>query len=169
MIVPKPSIFVGYPYGQKGYRIYDFHSQQIYTSLGVIFHKTTFPYRDIVSLIPNDPISVTPIPDYGNFDYASSPSTSLTLSNFQPQSLFEPPSSSQLISTETSSLVSRRVNDSSNSSSLLNTSLPHLRIPFFHHALIVIENQQPHSYSQAVQSSEWWNAMAKEIHAHESK
>ncbi|KAJ0085512.1 hypothetical protein Patl1_07285 [Pistacia atlantica] len=45
----KPGIFVGYPYGQKGYRIYDCKTHQIYVSRDVIFHESIFPYRDLPS------------------------------------------------------------------------------------------------------------------------
>ena len=36
----KPGIFVGYPFRQKGYHIYDFHSRHIYVSRDVMFCKT---------------------------------------------------------------------------------------------------------------------------------
>ena len=45
----KPGIFVGYPYDQKGYCIYDCKTHQIYVSCDVIFHESIFPYRDLPS------------------------------------------------------------------------------------------------------------------------
>ena len=47
----KPGIFVSYPYGQKGYRIYDLETRKIYVSRDVIFHESTFSFRGI-SLSP---------------------------------------------------------------------------------------------------------------------
>ncbi|KAM2634977.1 hypothetical protein EV1_025388 [Malus domestica] len=37
-------IFVGYPLGQKGYRVYDLTSHKFSTSRDVVFHENTFPY-----------------------------------------------------------------------------------------------------------------------------
>ena len=67
----KPSIFVGYPYGQKGYRIYDFKTHQIYVSRDVIFHESIFPYHDLPSPSSKNSITITPINDDGTFDYTT--------------------------------------------------------------------------------------------------
>ncbi|KAK3038220.1 hypothetical protein RJ639_029660 [Escallonia herrerae] len=40
----KPGIFVGYPNGQKGYRIYDLKSKRIYVSRDVQFLEGIYPY-----------------------------------------------------------------------------------------------------------------------------
>ncbi|KAK2966571.1 hypothetical protein RJ640_009343 [Escallonia rubra] len=40
----KPGIFVGYPNGQKGYRIYDLESKRIYVSRDVQFLEGIYPY-----------------------------------------------------------------------------------------------------------------------------
>src|SRR4051812_4242085 len=65
----RPEIFVGYPHGQKGYRIYDIPSKTIYVSRDVIFHETVFPFRDIPHSEGDKPISNTPIPDDGTYEY----------------------------------------------------------------------------------------------------
>ena len=65
----KPRIFVGYPYGQKGYHIYDIKTHQIYVSRDIKFHESIFPYRDLQSPSFNNSINITPIHDDGNFDY----------------------------------------------------------------------------------------------------
>ncbi|GLT64493.1 hypothetical protein SLA2020_369820 [Shorea laevis] len=38
-------IFVGYPLGKKGYKLYDLETQQIFTSRDVIFYEHIFPYQ----------------------------------------------------------------------------------------------------------------------------
>lgn len=43
----KPGIFVGYPFGQKGYRIFDPETKKKFTSRDVIFHETVFPYKNV--------------------------------------------------------------------------------------------------------------------------
>nr|GLL21845.1 Integrase, catalytic core [Ipomoea trifida] len=37
----KPCIFVGYPHGQKGYRVYDPNEQGFHTTRDLIFFKTS--------------------------------------------------------------------------------------------------------------------------------
>ena len=41
-------IFLGYPLGQKGYRVYDLVDKKIFTSRDVIFHENVFPYANIL-------------------------------------------------------------------------------------------------------------------------
>ena len=58
--------FLGYPQGQKAYRLYDVDAQQFFVSCDVIFHGTIFPFRDDQNLrgTPNpSPILPSPIPD----------------------------------------------------------------------------------------------------------
>jgi len=63
----KPCIFVGYPYGQKGYRIYDPSTLRITVSRDIIFHESVFPYKDVSNHHSSD-ISITPMDDvYNNF------------------------------------------------------------------------------------------------------
>ena len=77
----KPGIFVGYPYGQKGYRIYDFKTHQIYVSRDVIFHESIFPYHDLPSPSFKNSITITPINDDGTFDYTTSPIVPIDVSS----------------------------------------------------------------------------------------
>ena len=65
----KLGIFAGYPYDQKGYRIYDIKTHQIYVSRDVTFHESIFPYRDLQSPSFNNFINITLIHDDGTFDY----------------------------------------------------------------------------------------------------
>jgi hypothetical protein len=37
-------IFLGYPIGQKGYKLYDLTTHKFFTSRDVIFHEHIFPY-----------------------------------------------------------------------------------------------------------------------------
>ncbi|KAL6334539.1 hypothetical protein AAG906_018039 [Vitis piasezkii] len=45
-----PSIFIGYPAGQKAYKLFDLSTKKVFTSRDVKFHEDIFPY---VSLKPN--------------------------------------------------------------------------------------------------------------------
>lgn len=57
----KPSICVGYPLGQRGYRMFDLDTKTIHTSRDVIFRKNEFPFKLITSN-PNHSHVVLPNP-----------------------------------------------------------------------------------------------------------
>lgn len=40
----KPSIFLGYPFGQKGYKLYNLTSHEIFVSRDVVFYENIFPF-----------------------------------------------------------------------------------------------------------------------------
>lgn len=49
-------IFIGYPYGKKGYRLYDLEKEECFTSRDVLFQENVFPYLDKQT----DPPIITP-------------------------------------------------------------------------------------------------------------
>ena len=61
----KPFIFLGYPYGIKGYKFYDLTFKSVFVSRDVIFHETIFPYA---LKYPNSKLvftdSVIPLPTH---------------------------------------------------------------------------------------------------------
>jgi hypothetical protein len=80
----KPCMLLGYPFQQKGYKLFDLHSHSIFISRDVVFHESIFPFAVglhnpssngvflhssssssfpvIPSIIPNIPSSLNPIP-----------------------------------------------------------------------------------------------------------
>ncbi|RVW95625.1 Retrovirus-related Pol polyprotein from transposon TNT 1-94 [Vitis vinifera] len=77
-----PSIFIGYPVGQKAYKLFDLSTKKVFTSRDVKFHEDIFPY---VSLKPNSTLpSLThnfgPIPLVAHDISSSFDSTSHALS-----------------------------------------------------------------------------------------
>ncbi|GJR21169.1 NSP-interacting kinase 1-like protein [Tanacetum coccineum] len=42
-------VMIGYPPGQKGYKLYDLHTKEIFYSRDVIFKEDVFPFNEIVS------------------------------------------------------------------------------------------------------------------------
>ena len=55
----KRCIFLGYPAGQKAYKLYDLDTHKMFTSCDVIFHETIFLYESISSnSCPMVPLSV---------------------------------------------------------------------------------------------------------------
>ncbi|CAM8993843.1 unnamed protein product [Rhodiola kirilowii] len=65
-------IFLGYPAGQKGYKLFCLSTQQVLISRHVIFREHIFPFkRNSVQLNPSNSLSVSPmmIPDAGNLHF----------------------------------------------------------------------------------------------------
>ncbi|KAK3005683.1 hypothetical protein RJ639_016547 [Escallonia herrerae] len=53
----QPGIFLGYPHGQKGYKVFDLASKNIYVSREVQFFEENFPFSTDMAATPIDPIS----------------------------------------------------------------------------------------------------------------
>ena len=64
----KPCVFLGYPYGQKAYKLLDLDSKHIFTSRDVRFHEHIFPFHHFQhqSTVPL-PVVTTFIPDVQDF------------------------------------------------------------------------------------------------------
>ena len=56
-----PCIFLGYPYSQKAYKLFDLETKKIFTSRDVHFHENIFPFHHITH--QND----TPLPVVTDF------------------------------------------------------------------------------------------------------
>lgn len=68
----KRGIFVGYPFAQKGYRVFDIASKIIYTSRDVTFYEGVFPYHDLPHFSTSPPpVIPLAIPDAPIFDFPS--------------------------------------------------------------------------------------------------
>lgn len=56
-----PGIFIGYPHGKKGFRIFDIFTRKIYVSRDVVFHEEIFPYN-MFNTTTNTGSPVLPLP-----------------------------------------------------------------------------------------------------------
>lgn len=56
-------VFIGYPFGQKAYRLYDLDTNVIFTSRDVIFHETIFPFAATHHTINQPIVLPLPLPD----------------------------------------------------------------------------------------------------------
>ncbi|KAL0301553.1 UNVERIFIED_CONTAM: hypothetical protein Sradi_6432100 [Sesamum radiatum] len=56
-------IFVGYAFGQKGYRLYDLEDNVMLVSRDVVFHKGVFPYKNVPSPTDDYPYPVCELDD----------------------------------------------------------------------------------------------------------
>ena len=69
-----PSIFIGYPVGQKAYKLYDLSNKKKFTSRDVIFHEMVFPFASPPHSQPDPSSNFGPIPipaheHYDSFTY----------------------------------------------------------------------------------------------------
>ena len=58
----KPCILIGYPYGMKGYKLYDLQLHNVFVSRDVVFHENIFPFALIHQNSPRDPVLPLNIP-----------------------------------------------------------------------------------------------------------
>lgn len=66
----KPCVFMGYPYGQKGYKVLDIESGELFTSRDITFHETVFPFHK-----QNNTPKASVFPDFTDYDTPEHSST----------------------------------------------------------------------------------------------
>ena len=75
-------MFLGYPHGIKGYKVFDLQSYSVYVSRDIVFYETIFPYAECppspTSILDNFFFPHASISDI-HFDLVSSPSSFLHL------------------------------------------------------------------------------------------
>ncbi|BAA97099.1 retroelement pol polyprotein-like [Arabidopsis thaliana] len=101
-------VFVGYPYGKKGWRLYDLEKNKFFVSRDVVFQETVFPYGTIESSsIPFSPSMFPPSTIFHDDDWLqpqadisisptvdlSSPTTIPTLTTTSPPVIVTTPTS----------------------------------------------------------------------------
>lgn len=57
-----PSVFIGYPIGQKTYKLFDLSSKKVFTSRDVRFHEHIFPYAFVQPISNTSPSAHSPGP-----------------------------------------------------------------------------------------------------------
>lgn len=66
-----PTVFLGYPLGQKSYKLFDLTHHKYITSRDVIFHETIFPYQTKNIHNPTLPEDTIPLPQFSTLDHYS--------------------------------------------------------------------------------------------------
>uniref|UniRef100_A0A803NFI1 Integrase catalytic domain-containing protein n=1 Tax=Cannabis sativa TaxID=3483 RepID=A0A803NFI1_CANSA len=85
----KTCVFIGYPQGVKGYKLYDINNKQIFLSRNVIFHENVFPFHKLNDnatgvdafteiVLPTTDVVNTPVCDYPISDTNPTSTTSHT-------------------------------------------------------------------------------------------
>jgi hypothetical protein len=68
-----PGVFLGYPHGQKGYKILDLFSKNIYVTRDAIFHEHIFPYKMFNAQKPSLVLPLPPTEQSSSFLYPFPP------------------------------------------------------------------------------------------------
>ena len=190
----KPHIFVGYPYGTKGYRIYDPSIRRIHVSRDVIFYESIFPYRDATTSPQSNDIVITtleeehsnswPTPNSIQIPHPIPPQeTSLSNSGHlhvnddthssshhtrSSPTMIIAPERPQRVRLPPSHLSQYVCNVGKSSTSFLlghYISWTHFSPSHCSFLTKVIDHDEPRTYSQAVKSPLWRDAMSVEIRA----
>lgn len=176
-------VFVGYPYDQRGYRVYDLTSKRIFTSRDVSFVETTFPFQDSSSAIePSSIVLPLPIVDHsqdapGPVPGSQPPQIAIPTTTHAPTNLRR----SQRLVTKPARLTDYvcptlpTQSSPTSSTSLASTgtlyplsnSLSYSRFSANHVSFLttISSHDEPTSFSEAMKHSHWRDAMATEIQA----
>ena len=184
-----PCIFLGYPFGQKAYKLLNLETHQVFTSRDVIFHETILPYKHVSNntgsvLFPlTDPHIIyydeqQPAASTESHDQSLTPSLSRT-ENSSESTLLPVRRSSRLHKTPsylTEYVCSNVLTQSSDiqTSHCSNTITSFCCNATSHASFNITSNDisqspvcysEPNSYEEAASKPEWQEAMQKEFEA----
>ncbi|KAL0361708.1 UNVERIFIED_CONTAM: Retrovirus-related Pol polyprotein from transposon RE1 [Sesamum radiatum] len=176
-------IFVGYPSGQKGFKLFNIETQTYLVSRDVQFYEHVFPYSQATSSASSCPLPLgfdpvdaavpfpVPSPTYSASSSPSSPTT--TQSPPTPAPAPSNPSSVALQSSSTINPPLRKSTRTLTKPQWLNdfvchtsSSVPnvyHLTPAYAYFIASLSTLQEPRTYKQAAQHQEWVDAMQQEI------
>ncbi|CAL9012537.1 unnamed protein product [Prunus brigantina] len=189
----KRCVFLGYPVGQKAYKLYDLTTHKFFTSRDIVFHENIFPYASPQS-IPTPPAPVLPHFMYDPHTSDSFPTTSIAplepihpvtpFEMAQPDSpstspdptpsTFDQPIPASIVQTPpvpVLRLTSPKPSPPSSSGSTKGTRYPlctflsYYRYSPQHHSFVATISQdvEPTSYTEAASHSDWKDAMQSEL------
>ena len=174
-------IFVGYLYGQRGYKVYDLDRHIIFTSRDVTFYETNFPYASIPT--PPSSTPVIPLPILDEADPLPSPLPTPLLSPPSDSSTVPMPNNPAPPRPQRNRQLPRHLHDfvldpTHTASQSATSGIAH---PISHYVsynkfspshtaylAAITSNDEPTSFSQAVKNPQWREAMANEIAALEA-
>lgn len=179
-------VFIGYPIGQKAYKLYDLDTHQVFTSCDVVFHEDVFPYESTShpssDLMPVIPVVVDESPTRENdlttlHPTTTDPSSSDVIPSYPPlrrsQQTHVPPSHLQdYVCNQVQALPP----SSSPSCSKKGTHYPLSNFLSYHCFLpqhksflpTVSRDIEPISYEEAASQPHWQDAMHAELAALEA-
>lgn len=171
----RASVFLGYPFGYKGYKILDLESNKTYISRNVMFHESIFPFASsppgstlhdfftsnvlLTSLPPSleslhsTSSCYSPLPDLPFSPTTSTSSPSLSTS--RPQCIIEPPTYlSDYHCYSTQPYCSLIPSPSTSTSHPISSFLSYHKLsqPYRTFVLAISSHTEPRSFSQAIKS-----------------
>ncbi|KAL0373952.1 UNVERIFIED_CONTAM: Copia protein [Sesamum radiatum] len=162
-------IFLGYPSGQKGYRLFNLDSQSYLVCRDVIFYEHIFPYRSPISVYSGCPLPVIPVHEDCPSPSPNPPSITNAGVSPLPSSPASPPS--PIVSVQPTRKSTRPTLRPSWLKDFICSTNSDYGLPFSSHIsssyncfVASLSNlQEPHHYKQAVQQEEWVEAMNQEL------
>ena len=79
-------VFVGYPFGKRGWKLFDLETHEIFVSRDVVFNETSFPYHSEQSperVLPMEPVCLPGVPDVDINNYETSQAVMDSRGSFQ--------------------------------------------------------------------------------------
>ncbi|GKV47966.1 hypothetical protein SLEP1_g54814 [Rubroshorea leprosula] len=154
-------VLVGYPAGQKGYKVYDLETNKIFTSRDVVFYENQFLFKLHVQKLPNTSRSVIPL------SITSDDASTLDTNPLPVELDSQQVSLEQEVGLESPVLNPTITNNSdspicSTQGTMLSVLLPDI-VP---EGVVRSQRQsydEPRSYVQAKKDPKWCDAMAQEI------
>ena len=177
----RASVFLGYPFGYKGYKLLDLENNKIYISWNVIFHESLFLFahsvvsNNVVDLF-NDRVLPKPIQSISepscsqpNMSSSHSPECISSLAPIQttlrPRRVTIKPTYLFDYHCYLTKHVSSKPSLYPISSCL---SYHKLSKPYYEFVFAISPQTEPTSFSQAIESQVWYDAMNIELQALES-
>ncbi|CAM8989719.1 unnamed protein product [Rhodiola kirilowii] len=127
-------VFLGYPYGQKGYKVLSIQDHHVFVSRDVVFHENIFPFakdiREVADFTVHLPINTVPLPQFSN---DVSDSSDFDSPDFLPKALDFSPAEG----------VSEGVDEDQMPDQILAPSVPNIRDQILAPTVPTISSNQP--------------------------
>ena len=178
----RAAVFLGYPFGYKGYKLLDIENRSVFISRHVVFHEQIFPFASKKSDVsPTDffhdrvlPLVISDISDmptlrstHGTPSDTTEPTSNLDTagSSIRQRRITKPPS--YLLDYHCALVSSTHPSTDSSTAHLIQKYLNYDRLSSSYRALVLSISTitEPSSFSQAIKVKEWQDAMDTELQA----
>ncbi|KAL0387398.1 UNVERIFIED_CONTAM: Retrovirus-related Pol polyprotein from transposon RE1 [Sesamum radiatum] len=172
-------VFLGYPLGQKGFKLFDLISQTYLVSRDVVFYENVFPFSDSPTSRSSCPLPIVLDPIDASIQYPTSPSFPSPVGSPTPHTVdFSPPISDPITTSPVQpsllhpNQAPRRSTRHISKPQWLTDFICHYTnqshipdlMPSYECFVAALSTlQEPQSYKQAIGKPEWEDAMHQEL------